>query len=73
MIPTEIGSYLTILDLGPWGAVYTEGWDRRAAVSGAVTRQMINYERIYLPRSGDPVEIFAAAMPRVQTSPWRLC
>ena len=46
-IPIEIGSYLTILDLGPWGAVYTEGWDRRAAVSGAVTRQMINYERIY--------------------------
>ena len=30
---------------------------------------MINYERVYLPRSGDPVEILAAPTPLVQTSP----
>ena len=70
MLPLDIGAYVTILDLGAWGAVYTEGWDRRVAVTGAAakrTKRLINCERIYPPRSRDTAEIFAAAAPVTQT------
>jgi NADH:ubiquinone reductase (H+-translocating) len=72
MLPLEIPWYTTILDLGPWGAVCTEGWDRRVATTGAAakrTKIMINRERIYPPRSGDRREIFDAAAPIVQAPP----
>ena len=72
MIPIEIGYYVTILDLGTWGAVYTEGWDRRVAAAGAAvkqTKRMINCERIYPPRSRDPAAILAAAAPVTQAPP----
>jgi NADH dehydrogenase len=74
MIPIEIGYYVTILDLGAWGALYTEGWERRVAVTGAAakqTKRMINCERIYPPRSRDPAAILAAAAPVVQAPPQR--
>jgi len=70
MLPLDIGTYVTILDLGAWGAVYTEGWDRRVAVAGAAakrTKRLINCERIYPPRSRDTAEILAAAAPVTQT------
>jgi NADH dehydrogenase len=63
---------VTILDLGAWGAVYTEGWERRVAVIGAAakeTKRMINGRRIYPPRSRDPAEILAAATPITQAPP----
>jgi NADH dehydrogenase len=72
MIPLDIGYYVTILDLGAWGAVYTQGWDRRVAVTGMAakeTKQIINRERIYPPRSLDPAEILAAAAPLIQAPP----
>jgi NADH:ubiquinone reductase (H+-translocating) len=72
MLPLEIGWYSTILDLGPWGAVCTEGWDRRVATTGPAakrTKETINRERIYPPRSGDRREIFDAAAPIVQAPP----
>jgi NADH dehydrogenase len=74
MLPLDIGTYVTILDLGAWGAVYTEGWDRRVTVTGAAakrTKRMINCERIYPPRSRDAAEILAAAAPVTQTPPQR--
>ena len=74
MIPIEIGYYVTILDLGAWGAVYTEGWDRRVAAAGAAvkqTKRMINCERIYPPLSRDPAAILAAAAPGTQAPPQR--
>jgi NADH dehydrogenase len=72
MIPIDIGWYVTCLDLGEWGAVYTEGWDRRVAATGAAakeTKRTINCVRIYPPRSRDPAEILAAAAPVVQAPP----
>ena len=44
--------YVTVLDLGPAGAVYTEGWDRKVVSRGDVakeTKRVINGERIYPP------------------------
>ena len=72
MLPLRIDWYTTILDLGAWGAVYTEGWDRHVVATGEAakrTKQLINCERIYPPRSGDRRQILDAAAPVVQTPP----
>jgi NADH dehydrogenase len=72
MIPLDIGYYVTCLDLGAWGAVYCQGWDRQVTATGFAakeTKQTINRHRIYPPRSGDPAEILAAAAPVIQTPP----
>ena len=72
LLPLAIDWYTTILDLGPWGAVCTAGWDRRVAVKGAAakrTKIMVNRERIYPPRSGDRRAILDAAAPVLQAPP----
>ncbi len=66
MLPLRIPWYVTVLDLGPAGAVYTEGWDRRVVATGATakaTKRVINRERIYPPRTGDREALLAAAAP----------
>jgi NADH dehydrogenase len=72
MLALTIPRYATCLDLGPWGALYTEGWDRRVMAQGPdvkKTKQTINRERIYPPRNATRADIFAAAEPVVQTPP----
>ena len=72
MLPLNIDWYVTVLDLGAWGALYTEGWDRKVRTTGAaakVTKQTINRERIYPPRNGSRADLFAAAAPSVQAPP----
>ncbi|MFV8051860.1 NAD(P)/FAD-dependent oxidoreductase [Mycobacterium sp. 48b] len=66
--------YVTVLDLGPAGAVYTEGWDRDVVATGAVakaTKKTINTERIYPPLTGDRQALLAAAAPDLQPRPAR--
>jgi NADH:ubiquinone reductase (H+-translocating) len=72
MLPLHIDWYTTILDLGPWGAVYTEGWDRHLVSEGdaaKTTKQTINCVRIYPPRTRLRDDILQAAAPVVQTPP----
>jgi NADH:quinone reductase (non-electrogenic) len=72
MLPLRIESYVTILDLGPWGAVYTAGWDRHVVTRGEAakrTKQTINCQRIYPPLNRDRALILAAANPVVQKPP----
>lgn len=72
MLPLSIAWYTTILDLGPWGALYTEGWNRKLVSRGAAakrTKEQINRERIYPPRPGERQAILDAAAPTVQTPP----
>ncbi|WP_025032031.1 NAD(P)/FAD-dependent oxidoreductase [Bradyrhizobium sp. DOA9] len=72
MLPLRIDWYVTVLDLGAWGALYTEGWDREVRTTGAAakaTKQTINRKRIYPPLSGRKDELFAAAAPTVQAPP----
>ncbi|APO50816.1 NADH dehydrogenase [Bradyrhizobium diazoefficiens] len=72
MLPLRIDWYVTVLDLGSWGALYTEGWDREVRTTGAAakaTKQTINRKRIYPPLNGSKDELFAAAAPTVQTPP----
>jgi NADH dehydrogenase len=63
---------VTVLDLGPWGAVYTEGWDRHVVTQGVAakkTKHVINCERIYPPLNRDRKAILAAGEPVVQKPP----
>jgi NADH dehydrogenase len=72
MLPLRIPWYVTVLDLGPAGAVYTEGWDRRVVSTGAeakATKRVINGERIYPPLTGDRAALLAAAAPELQAAP----
>jgi NADH dehydrogenase len=64
-MPYSQPKYVTCLDLGPWGAVFTEGWERKVKMAGADAKSLkrkINSEWIYPPRA-DRAEIFAAADP----------
>lgn len=72
MMALRIPWYVTVLDLGPAGAAYTEGWDRQVVAQGDEgkrTKQLINTQRIYPPLTGDRAEILMAADPVVQTQP----
>jgi NADH dehydrogenase len=72
MLPLHIDWYVTVLDLGAWGALYTQGWDRQVSATGSAaktTKMTINHERIYPPLTGRPADLFAAAAPTVQAPP----
>lgn len=76
LLPLKIPWYVTILDLGPAGAVYTEGWDRQVVARGAAakaTKVEINTRRIYPPRGADRATLLAAAAPRLQDRPESYC
>lgn len=72
-IPFAAPDYVTVLDLGPVGALYTAGWERgRLIAKGSAakaTKQTINGTRIYPPRHADRDAIFAAAAPLIQARP----
>ena len=72
MLPLRVDWYVTVLDLGSWGALYTMGWDRQVFSRGEnakAVKQMINQQRIYPPRMGTREDILAAAAPIVQAPP----
>ena len=72
MLSLRIPWYVTVLDLGPAGAVYTEGWDRKVVSCGdeaKSTKRVINGERIYPPLTGDRAALLAAAAPNIQAPP----
>lgn len=56
--------YVTCLDLGPWGAVFTEGWDRQVVLERAEAKALkrdINTKWIYPP--SDRESAFAVGAP----------
>lgn len=63
--PYSQPKYVTCLDLGPWGAVFTEGWDRQVLMRQEVakaTKREINTKWIY-PPAADREAAFAIANP----------
>jgi NADH:ubiquinone reductase (H+-translocating) len=65
-MPYRQPQYRTCLDLGGWGAVYTEGWTRDVKLTGAAAKalkQMINTKLIYPPLP-DRAAALAAADPQ---------
>jgi NADH dehydrogenase len=72
MLSLRIPWYVTVLDLGPAGAVYTEGWDREVVASGEeakATKRTINGTRIYPPLNRNRADLLAAAAPALQSRP----
>lgn len=70
--PLSIDWYTNIIDLGPWGAVYSQGWDRTVVAEGEMakkTKMVINRERIYPPRNGDRKQILASGALDLQRPP----
>ncbi|WP_436897484.1 NAD(P)/FAD-dependent oxidoreductase [Acinetobacter gyllenbergii] len=63
--PYSQPKYVTCVDLGPWGALYTEGWDRQVQFvreEAKKIKQEINTVWIY-PPVADREAIFAVANP----------
>lgn len=63
--PYSQPKYVTCLDLGDWGALYTEGWDRQVRFTrgeGKKIKQEINRIWIY-PPTADRDAVFAVANP----------
>jgi NADH dehydrogenase len=63
--PYSQRKYVTCLDLGPWGAVYTEGWDRHVCLQGGEAKALkreINTKWIY-PPAPDREAAFSVANP----------
>lgn len=72
MLALRIPWYVTVLDLGSAGAVYTEGWQRTVVSQGMqakATKQIINTRRIYPPLTGNRADLLAAAAPELQARP----
>ncbi|MNL04173.1 NADH dehydrogenase-like protein [compost metagenome] len=64
--PYRQPKYVTCLDLGAWGAVYTEGWDRQVKLTGQEGKELktqINTVWIYPP--ADRASAWAAADPLI--------
>jgi NADH dehydrogenase len=60
--------YATCVDLGEWGAIYSEGWDRQIKLTnaeGKVRKQIINTKWIYPPA---PIRTEALAAGNPQAS-----
>ena len=72
MLAMKIDEYVTCLDLGPWGALMTKGWDRRVVASGLAvkeTKRSINSKRIYPPQTGNPRDMLDFGSPVIQPPP----
>ncbi|MBM6447753.1 MULTISPECIES: NAD(P)/FAD-dependent oxidoreductase [Pseudomonas] len=66
-IPYSQPKYVTCLDLGAWGSVFTEGWDRRVKLLGREAKELktqINTVWIY-PPAADRAAALAAADPLI--------
>lgn len=58
--------YVTCLDLGSWGGLYTEGWDQQVIHIKEPAKKIklfINHNRIYPPAPDDINKLLAAAEP----------
>ncbi|MDQ0975915.1 NADH dehydrogenase [Neobacillus niacini] len=65
-LPYKQPSYVTCLDLGDWGALLTEGWDRKVLTKGQDAKEVkINVNTKFLaPPLDDKEEILKEAEPR---------
>ena len=63
--PYSQPKYVTFIDLGPWGALYTEGWDRQIRLTREDAKAIktdINTKWIY-PPAPDRDAAFAVSSP----------
>ncbi|KAK4073131.1 uncharacterized protein Triagg1_5411 [Trichoderma aggressivum f. europaeum] len=64
-------TYVTCLDLGPYGAVLTQGWERKVVFSGTIAKKIktyVNGTLIYPPGPADPAKALAAGNPAIESA-----
>ena len=69
LVPNRQPPYITCLDLGASGAVYTRGWDRRIAFTGEDAKRRkrrINTEVIYPPADASRAELLELSVPEME-------
>ncbi len=65
-------TYVTVLDMGEWGAIYAEGWDRKVVSikeTAKKTKLIINHERIRPPKNKNITDLLELAAPIIQAVP----
>jgi NADH dehydrogenase len=68
LMPYRQPDYVTCLDLGEAGALFTRGWDRTVLFTGAIGKRLkeqINQRDIYPPLTGRREDLLEAARPEV--------
>ncbi len=70
LLPYTQERYATCLDLGPWGSVVTEGWDRQIQLVGSDAKQMKMYINSTVIAPPPPIrdQALAAADPLMKLS-----
>lgn len=72
LVPYEQRKYVSIIDLGAWGAVYAEGWEGKIISQGEAAREIkhyINHQRISPLVDGNVEELMEAAEPVFKAIP----
>ena len=72
LIPYTQSKYVTCLDLGPWGALYCEGWKQKVVAIKDPAKKIkmhINQQRIYPPSPYPHADALLAASAPVYTPP----
>ena len=72
MIEYHQPEYVTCLDLGSWGALFMQGWDRqidKQRAEGKAVKQGINHERIRPPKTVSADALFELAKPVIHAAP----
>ena len=62
-LPYSQPKYVTCLDLGAWGAVFSEGWERKVVLTGKEAKELktqINTQWIYPPQATRDIALAAA-------------
>lgn len=72
LIPYEQTKWVTILDLGTWGALYAEGWEQHLVSQGQEAKELklfVNHKRISPLTSGNIDELLYEAAPVFRPMP----
>ncbi len=72
LLPYEQKKFVSIIDLGVWGALYAEGWDLKLISQGEAAKAVklfVNHQRIYPLENGNLTELMEAAEPVFKAIP----
>jgi NADH dehydrogenase len=72
LIPYEQKKFVSIIDLGSWGAVYAEGWEQRLVSQKNDAKELklyVNHNRILPLTSGNIDELLHEAAPVFRAMP----
>lgn len=72
LLSYEQKKFVSIIDLGTWGALYAEGWDLKLISQKEAAKEVklyVNHQRIYPLGNGNIEELMDAAEPVFKAIP----